>query len=400
MTPVLRRRIFVITVIALAAAGTIYGFLPKAVEVELAAARKDTLQVTIEEEGRTRLKDRFTVSAPVPGFLRRIDLNVGDAIRKEQAVAQLEPLRSPALDPRSHGEAKAAVAAAESSLKAAQEREQAARADADYAGQRRERMKNLFQRGTIARDTLDQAETDARRAGANLSSATAAVGVARSDLERARTAGQDYAPGRAGGRGVVSVTSPVSGRVFRIYRESEGAVQQGEPLLDLGNQADLEVRVEVLSSDAVQLRKGMRVEFKRWGGEQPLLGTIRIVEPAGFTKISSLGVEEQRTLVLVDITSPPEQWKVLGDGFRLDTTFVVWEGKDILQVPASALFRSGQDWAVFVTDTGKAVKRIVQVGRRSGLAAEILSGLKEGETVIARPDDTVKEGGKVKGAGR
>ncbi len=400
MTPVLRRRIFVITVIALAAAGTIYGFLPKAVEVELAAARKDTLQVTIEEEGRTRLKDRFTVSAPVPGFLRRIDLNVGDAIRKGQAVAQLEPLRSPALDPRSHGEAKAAVAAAESSLKAAQEREQAARADADYAGQRRERMKNLFQRGTIARDTLDQAEADSRRASANLSSATAAVGVARSDLERARTAGQDYAPGRPGGRGVVSVTSPVSGRVFRIYRESEGAVQQGEPLLDLGNQADLEVRVEVLSSDAVQLRKGMRVEFKRWGGEQPLLGTIRIVEPAGFTKISSLGVEEQRTLVLVDITSPPEQWKVLGDGFRLDTTFVVWEGKDILQVPASALFRSGQDWAVFVTDTGKAVKRIVQVGRRSGLAAEILSGLKEGETVIARPDDTVKEGGKVKGAGR
>lgn len=400
MTPVLRRRIFVITVIALAAAGTIYGFLPKAVEVELAAAKKDTLQVTIEEEGRTRLKDRFTVSAPVPGFLRRIDLNVGDAIRKGQAVAQLEPLRSPALDPRSHGEAKAAVAAAESSLKAAQEREQAARADADYAGQRHERMKSLFQRGTIARDTLDQAEADARRAGANLSSATAAVGVARSDLERARTAGQDYSAGRPGGRGTVAVVSPVAGRVFRIYRESEGAVQQGEPLLDLGNQADLEVRVEVLSSDAVQLRKGMRVEFKRWGGEQPLLGTIRIVEPAGFTKISSLGVEEQRTLVLVDITSAPEQWKALGDGFRLDTTFIVWEGKDVLQVPASALFRSGQDWAVFVADTGKAVKRIVQVGKRSGLAAEILSGLKEGEKVIARPDDTVKEGGKVKGAGR
>ncbi len=400
MTPVLRRRIFVITIIALAAAGTIYGFLPKAVEVELAAARKGTLQVTIEEEGRTRLKDRFTVSAPVPGFLRRIDLNVGDAIQKGQAVAQLEPLRSPSLDPRTHGEAKAAVAAAESSLKAAQEREQAARADADYAGQRHERMKKLFQRGTIARDTLDQAEADAKRAGATLSSAAAAVGVARSDLERARTAGQDYSAGRPGGRGVVSAVSPVSGRVFRIYRESEGAVQQGEPLLDLGNQADLEVRVEVLSSDAVQLRKGMRVEFKRWGGEQTLLGTIRIVEPAGFTKISSLGVEEQRTLVLVDITSPPEQWKVLGDGFRLDTTFVVWEGKDVLQVPASALFRSGQDWAVFVADTGKAVKRIVQVGKRSGLAAEILSGLKEGEKLIARPDDTVKEGGKVKGAGR
>ncbi|PKN35674.1 MAG: efflux transporter periplasmic adaptor subunit [Deltaproteobacteria bacterium HGW-Deltaproteobacteria-19] len=401
MTPVLRRRIFVITVITVAVALTVYGFIPKAVEVELAAAKKGTLQVTIEEEGRTRLKDRFTVSAPVPGFLQRIDLKVGDAIKKGQAVAQLEPLRSPALDPRSHGEARAAVSAAEAAVRAAEEREQAARADADYAGQRHERMKTLFQRGTIARDTLDQAEADAKRAGANRSSAAAAVGVARSDLERARTAGQDYSSGRGtGSRGAVSVTSPVAGRVFKVYRESESAVQQGEPLLDIGSQADLEVRVEVLSSDAVQLRKGMRVEFKRWGGDQPLMGTVRIIEPAGFTKISSLGVEEQRVLVLVDITSAPEQWQALGDGYRLDTTFIVWEGKDILQVPASALFRSGQDWAVFVADSGRAVKRIVQVGKRSGLTAEILSGLKDGEKVIARPDDTVKEGGKVKAAGR
>ncbi len=401
MTPVLRRRIFVITVITAAVALTVYGFLPGAVEVELAKAARGTLQVAIEEEGRTRLKERYTVSAPVPGFLQRIERSVGDAIQKGQVVAVLEPLRSPALDPRSHGEARAAVSAAEAALRAAEERERAARADADYAERRRERMKALFQKGSIARDTLDQAEADAQRAGANRSSAAAAVGVARSDLERARSAARDYASGsRVGGRGGVSVTSPVAGRVFRVWRESEGAVQQGEPLIDVGNQADLEVRVEVLSSDAVKISKGMPVRFGRWGGDQPLAGKVRIVEPAGFTKISSLGVEEQRVVVLVDITSPTEEWNTLGDGYRLDTMFIVWEGKDVLQVPASALFRSGQDWAVFVADGGRAVRRTVQVGRRSALAAEILSGIAEGEQVIARPDDTVREGGRVKQAGR
>jgi HlyD family secretion protein len=400
MRPVLRRRIFVIAVIAVAVGLTVYGFLPGAVEVELAQVKKGMLQMTVEEEGRTRLKERYVVSAPVPGFLRRIDLKVGDAIRKGQSVALLEPLRSPALDPRSHAEAKATLSAAEESVRAAEERERAARADADYAGKRHERMKALLQKGSIARDTLDQAEADAKRAQANQLSATAAVGVARSDLERARSAARDFSSGGKGSRGEVTVTSPVAGRVFKVYRESEGAVQQGEPLLDVGNQSDMEVRVEVLSSDAVRIRRGMSVEFRRWGGDRPLTGTVRLVEPAGFTKISSLGVEEQRALVLVDITSPPEEWKTLGDGYRLDTSFIIWEGKDILQVPASALFRSGEDWAVFAADSGKAIKRIVQVGHRSALSAEILSGLKEGEKVIARPDDTVKEGGRVKQAGR
>lgn len=389
-----------IAVIAVAVGLTVYGFLPGAVEVELAQAKKGMLQMTVEEEGRTRLRERYVVSAPVPGFLRRIELKVGDAIRKGQSVALLEPLRSPALDPRSHAEAKAALAAAEESLRAAEERERAARADADYASKRHERMKALLQKGSIARDTLDQAEADAKRARANQLSATAAVGVARSDRERARSAARDFSSGRTGSRGGVTITSPVAGRVFKLYRESEGAVQQGEPLLDVGNQSDMEVRVEVLSSDAVRIRKGMPVEFRRWGGERTLTGTVRLVEPAGFTKISSLGVEEQRALVLVDVTSPLEQWKTLGDAYRLDTSFIIWEGKDVLQVPASALFRSGEDWAVFAADSGRTVKRIVQVGHRSALSAEILSGLKEGEKVIARPDDTVKEGGRVKQAGR
>jgi HlyD family secretion protein len=162
--------------------------------------------------------------------------------------------------------------------------------------------------------------------------------------------------------------------------------------MDIGNPDNLEVRVEVLSSDAVKIKKGTRVIFKRWGGDGILTGVVRVVEPAGFTKVSSLGVEEQRVLVIADITSPPEIWRVLGDGYRLETHFVVWEGKDILQVPASALFRSGKEWMVFVEDNGKARQRSVEVGQRNGLAAEILSGLKEKEKVIAHPDDSISNG--------
>jgi HlyD family secretion protein len=181
-----------------------------------------------------------------------------------------------------------------------------------------------------------------------------------------------------------------------MHRESEGAVQTGEPLMDLGNLRDLEVRVEVLSSDAVRIGPGMAVLFKRWGRDEPLTGRVRRVEPAGFTKLSSLGVEEQRVLVIADITSPQEMWRVLGDGYRLEAHFIVWEGRDILQVPTSALFRSGKDWSVFVEEQGKARRRTVEIGQRTGLTAQIVSGLKENERVVAYPDDAISEGTKIR----
>jgi HlyD family secretion protein len=188
----------------------------------------------------------------------------------------------------------------------------------------------------------------------------------------------------------------LSGVIFRIYRESEGAVNMGEPLLDIGDVNNLEVRVEVLSSDAVKIKKGTPVLFKRWGRDEPLTGSVRLVEPAGFTKVSSLGVEEQRVLVIADITSPPEKWQALGDAYRLEANFIIWEGQNILQIPASSLFRSGKDWAVFVEEKGKARKRIVDVGQRNGLAAQIISGLKENEKVLAYPDDSISEGTKIR----
>ena len=339
-----RRKWMVITFVLVVVLATIYGFLPKTEEVDLVDVSRGPLRVTIEEEGRTRLKERYVISAPTAGYMRRIDVKVGDPIRKGQTLVVLEPLRSQALDPRSRAEALAAVSAAQAGLDAAMEKERAATADADYLEQRRERIGNLYAKRYVAKDQFDQAEAEAKKARAVQRSAKAAVDVSRSELERIKTTLRNFSDsGRTEKRDAVPVSSPVDGSVFRIYRESEGAVNVGEPLMDIGNLGNLEVRIEVLSSDAVKIKKGTTVLFKRWGGEGTLTGTVRVVEPAGFTKVSSLGVEEQRVLVIADITSPPETWRVLGDGFRLEAHFIVWEGKDILQVPASALFRSGKE---------------------------------------------------------
>jgi HlyD family secretion protein len=391
----LRRKILVISIILIVVFLLIYGFLPKTQEVDIVSVTRGSLQITIEEEGRTRLKDRFTISAPTTGYMRRVDAKVGDAVKKGQIVAVLEPLQSQALDPRSHATAQAAVSSAEASLKAAFERERMATADAGYLEQRKERLKALYDKGSIAKDQFDQINSEAQKARALQRSAAAEVNVARSERERVKINLRNFSSVKGGGN-AVDVTSPVNGEVFRVYHESEGAVNIGEPLMDIGDAGNLEVRVEVLSSDAVKIKKGTQVLFKRWGNDEPLTGKVRLVEPAGFTKISSLGVEEQRVLVIVDITSPPEKWSVLGDGFRMEAHFVIWEGENILQIPASALFRWGDKWAVFVAEGGKARKRVVEIGQRNGIAAEILSGLKENEKVLAYPDDSISEGTRIR----
>ena len=388
-----RRTLFVIGVILVVVAATIYGFLPKAVEVDLVAVSRGPLQVTIEEEGRTRLKERFVVSAPTAGYMRRIDSKVGDPVRKGETVVALEPLRSQPLDPRSRAEAEATVSAAQAGLDAAIEKERAAAADADYTEKRLERIANLYSKRYVAQDQRDQTASEAKKARAVQFSAKAAVEVSRSELERAKTVLKNFPPGGIAEKAhTVYVSSPVSGAVIKIYRESEGAVRAGEPLLEIGDSKNLEVRIELLSSDAVKIKKGGVVFFKRWGGEGTLTGRVRIVEPAGFTKVSSLGVEEQRVLVIAEFTSPPETWRLLGDGYRLEAHFVVWEGKDILQIPASGLFRSGKEWAVFVEDNEKARLQTLEVGQRNGLTAQIISGLKEKERVVAHPDDSIKNG--------
>jgi HlyD family secretion protein len=375
----------------------VYGFMPKPVAVDIAKAVRGPMMVTVEEEGMTRVKDRYVISAPVAGFLKRIEFDVGDPVKEGTVVAALESQRSAVLDPRSRAAAEAAVSAAEETLKAAEETVRARDADAEYAKSNAARAAKLYKSGYISKDTMDQSEAEAKRTDADLHAARAAARSARFELDKARTALGYSAAEQTVSRGkVVMVRAPAAGRVLKVHHESEGTVNSGDPLIDIGDPGALEVKVEVLSEDAVKIKPGMAVLFERWGGNANLSGRVRVVEPAGFTKISSLGVEEQRTLIIADITAPPESWQRLGDGYRVEARFVIWEGKNVLQVPASSLFRKGDGWEVFVIRDGKARLQRVQAGHRTGLAAEIVSGISEGAEVITHPDDSINEGTRVK----
>jgi HlyD family secretion protein len=359
------RWIAIIAITAVVILITIYGFMPKPVPVDLAKASRGSMSVTIEEEGKTRVKDRFIISAPVSGYMRRVKLDVGDPVKKGQTVAELEPLRPAVLDPRSRAAAEAAVAGADAGVRAAEEKVNAASAASEYAKTNLDRTRKLYDAGYATKEALDQAETEAKRTEADLLSAKAAVKAAHSELDKTRAALRYSAEGD---NKAIAVRTPVNGRVLKLHHESEGVVNSGEPLVDIGDPKSLEVKVEVLSSDAVKIKPGTPVLFERWGGDQAISGKVRVIEPAGFTKISSLGVEEQRVLVIADITS----------------------------IPASALFRKGDGWAVFVTKDNRAELRQVQFGRRNGLTAEVINGLSEGEAVITHPEDSVKSGIRVK----
>lgn len=394
----LKHRIGMIVLALLVLVAIVYGFIPAAVEVDIAPVVRDVLRVTVSEEGKTRVKDRFIVSAPVTGYLRRIALKVGDEVTQGMTLAELEPLRSEVLDPRSRAQAGAGVAAAEASLKAARENARAAVSEADYAQSEFQRLSKLCEiTCVISEDELERAKAQADRTRANRRSAEFTVEVARFELEAARTA-LEYSAAQSNEAvaETVLIRSPVNGYVLALHRESEGVVATGQPLLGIGNPAALEVIVDLLSTDAVRVEPGTRVLFARWGGESVLEGRVRLVEPTGFTKISALGVEEQRVWVVVELTSPSQEWQRLGDGYRVEAEFILWEGSGILQIPASALFRYAGDWTVFVITNERAERRKVTLGMRNGLRAQILSGLTESERVIIHPDESIEPGTRVR----
>ncbi len=387
-----------IAVVALVVAGALaYGFLPRAVPVDVARVTRGPLVVTVEEEGKTRVMERYVVSAPMTGYLRRIGVDAGDVVRAGQVVAAIEPARSNALDPRSRAQAAAQVKAAEAAVAAAGENGRAAAAQAVLAGQELERFESLRAANYVSAQALDRARSEVARTQASPRAAEHAVNGARFELEVARAALARTAGLQAGAAAeTIEVRAPVDARVLRLVRESEGAVQAGEPLLEIGNPDTLEAEVEVLSTQAVRIAPGSKVLFDRWGGDTILQGAVRIAEPHGFTKVSALGVEEQRVRVIVDFTSPRELWRRLGDGYRVEARFIVWEGADVLQVPAAALFRHGEGWAAFVVDAGRARLRPVEIGRRAGLAAEVRSGLAAGDEIVNHPDDRVRDGVRVR----
>ena len=392
----IRKILTVLLISGIVGAAVYFSFAPRPVLVETVAVSRGPLQATIVEEGKTRVVDRYGVSAPVAGTLSRMSFDVGDEVRAGTVLARLHPLRSATLDGRSRAQAGADLAVAEAALAKAEDDVETARADVRYWEVELPRTRRGVEAGVIAAERLDHALAGERKAQAVLSAAEQQIEVAQTEVEAARVALQ-YSEGRAssGSAEIVTVRSPVSGRILKVHQENEAVVQASQLLLELADPGGLEVEVEVLSSDAVRIEAGMRVLLERWGGPQPLEAVVRLVEPVAFTKISALGVEEQRVLVIVDIASPKEEWKNLGDRYRVEARFVTWEGQNVLQVPSSALFRSQKGWAVFLVDGPTAKLRPVTIGMRGGFADEIVAGVSAGEIVINHPSDAVTDGGLI-----
>ena len=403
----MKRWVWIIVLTAVVAGAIFYGFEGQPVPVEAATAERGPMQVTVEEEGKTRLRSRYIVSAPAAGFMRRLKWKAGDRIRSGETITVLNPVSSPLLDTRSvdQGEARvraaeAAVTVAESRIAQTKEQLRTAQSDLDYWLLQEEREAPLVESGDLPAQRLDQVRNEIRRseagvatAEANLNTAQQQIASAQAEVAAARAA---LTPATAqewnGQSEAVTVRAPAGGRVIRIIQESEGVVSPGQPLMEIGDANAIEVEVELLSPDAVQVMPGTKVLLSGWGGGEMLEARVRVIEPGGFTKVSALGVEEQRVRVISDIVSPEEMWKRLGDGYRVDASFVLWEGEGVLQIPANALFRDNGDWMVFVIQDGVAHLRKVEVGHRTGLTAEILSGLEAGEQVVAHPDETVEDG--------
>ena len=366
---------------------------PTAVAVELASVTRGPLVVTIDEEGRTRVRERFVVGAPVAGRVLRIELEPGDRVAAGDVVARLRPEAPPLLDARTRAEAVAAVQSAEASWGRARAEEQRARTALIQAQRELARIRTLTAAGATAAQDLEARETNAALAAEAVDVAVFAVRTASAEVERARA--RAAAPAAQRGEGIVAVTAPSAGVVLKRLRESESIVPAGEPLIEIGDPRQIEIVVDLLSTDAVRVRPGARATVEEWGGDAVLSATVRRIEPGGFTKVSALGVEEQRVNVVLDLNAGGEDCAELGDAYRVETRIVLWEAAQVLQVPTNALFRHGTRWAVYVASEGRARLTVVELGHQTGQEAEVTSGLSEGALVIVHPGDLLHDGSRI-----
>ncbi|MPZ18161.1 MAG: efflux RND transporter periplasmic adaptor subunit [Luteitalea sp.] len=368
---------------------------PRPMEVDLTTVTKGPLLVTIDEEGETRVRQRFEVTSPVAGEVLRINLEPGDPVTGGKTVlATVRPSAPTPLDARSRAEAQAAVQAAEATLGRAQaERDRAATVLA-RSKQQLERASNLIEGGAISRDEFDARETDARTAEEALRAADFVVTQAQRDVDVAR-ARLVQSSGNSLGTGDIPLLAPVDGVILRRLRQSQTVVPAGEPLLEVGDANGLEIVADLLSSDAVRINTGDRVLIEQWGGGKTLGGRVRRVEPSGFMKVSALGVEEQRVNVIIDFEDPELASRALGDGYRVEVRVVIWQEDNVLKVPTGTLFRRGDQWALFVVEDGRARLRTIEIGQRNGAEAQVLDGLREREQIVLYPPDTLADGGRV-----
>jgi HlyD family secretion protein len=398
MTTTRRRLLFWGSIAVVLVAAPILALRPRPVPVDLAAVSTGPLAVTLDHEGRTRVHDRYMVSAPVAGRVLRINLRPGDRVVANQTViATFLPGASPLLDARTQAEAESRVRAADAMLQQARAQREQLRVQANHAAQEQERARGLAQIGLMTAEARQAAEADAAARQRAVEAADAAVSAATHEVETARAALLEPGAGsRAQASGpTITLRSPVDGVVLNRVHESETIVPQGEPLVEIGNTSRLEVVADFLSTDAVKMQPGMRVLIDQWGGPAPLDGVVSRVEPAGFMKVSALGVEEQRVWVVIDFNDPAAAGRVLGDGYRVEARVVTWENAKAVKVPTSALFRRGDGWAAYIDDGGVARTRAVKIGHQTGVEAEVVSGLASGERVVVYPPDGVADGVKI-----
>jgi HlyD family secretion protein len=382
--------------LALAAiAGLVLAWMPEPVSVDLGRVEAGPLEVTVDEDGRTRVKDRYVVSAPLAGTLARPAVRAGDPVRRGDVVARVVPAASPLLDPPTRLAAEARVSAARAALRRAGTEVERARAARDFARREAERQRTLLGAGAASPQAAEQAELAERMRSEEVASAEFGLRVAAAEVDLARAALLRLDSPRAGDG--FEVRSPVDGRVLRVWQESEAVVQPGTALVEIGDPRALEVVADVLTADAVEIRPGAVARIERWGGEGPLRGHVHRVEPSAFTRISALGVEEQRVNVIIDLDDDPARWATVGDGYRVEARIVVWKADEVLQVPAGAVFRHDGEWAVYAVEGGRARLRPVGIGRRNASRAEVTEGLREGERVVVYPGDNVDDGIRVEG---
>jgi HlyD family secretion protein len=392
--PAWRRRLPLLGALVLVAL-IVIGLWPRAVPVEASVVTRGPLVVTVDEEGMTRVKNRYVVAAPVAGQLRRIDWKAGAPVEAGKTVlAVLETSGADFLDARSQIQAEGRVRAAEAAREAAvAQRARAAAAGRMFAADF-QRLQQLRQERVASTQEFETAQMRHETAAQDERAAEFAVKVAEFELEQAKallTRGQSPANNAE----PLVITSPVNGKILRVFQESARVVPAGFSLLEVGDPTDLEVRIEVLSRDGVAVRPGARVMLEQWGGPEPLQARVRLVEPSAFTKISALGVEEQRVYVVADFVDPLERRATLGDSYRVEARIVTWETDNATRAAAGALFQRAGVWQAFVNDGGRARLRTVKVGRTNGVQSEVLDGLHEGERVIVYPGDQVSDGARV-----
>lgn len=385
----LRRVLWPIVTIVIGAI-VAFALMPSRLLVEVGRVDTGPLQVTIDQEGETRAHDRFIMSAPVPGRLLRVELEDGDAVKRGEIIARIDPLP---LSQRERQEILARIEAAEAAERQAKAREAHAREDWRQTHRDQERAERLARDGVISSQALELATNADITAAEELDAAKYSAQVAASEVKIARAGlvGLNADVDKAGP--LIELRAPVAGRVLRVIEKSERVVLAGTPILTLGDSKQLEIVADVLSTDAVKIQPGMPVLLEGWGGDHPIRARVRLVEPGGFTKVSALGIEEKRVNVISDFVDPPGP---LGDGYRVETRTVIWSGEKVLKVPQSALFRHGQTWSVFAIEGGRAKRREVEIGQRNETEAQVFRGLTNGEEVVLHPSNQVSDRARVR----